>query len=281
VSDPIAIEKAVLMCHAPIVLPEVAGPRAEACAQSTAAMTQAASDLVKSGNEPDLLVVLSPHTPRHRSAFGLTDGEVLAGDFGNFGAPQVGVSFPMDEGARSRIEKHAHALGMDLVRLDNGPLDHGAMVPLAFVQAAGFSGKIVLIALPWRVDHAACQALGRAINRAAREAGENGERWSILASGDMSHRLIPGAPSGHHPRAREFDAYFTEQIRQGRYRDALEVEPELRALAAEDVVDTVEIAVAATQFSTQGAQTYSYEGPFGVGYLVAMLFDSQKEEARK
>lgn len=251
----------VLMCHAPIVIPEVAGARASACAASTESMMKAAHHLASSS--PDVLVCLSPHTPRRRHQFGVVC-KGLDGHMARFGAPHVAVSFQGDERAAALIETHA---GAHACRLDIDVLDHGAAVPLWFVQQAGFSQKVVLLALPAMVKRQDCIAFGDALGRAAEESDE---RWAILASGDMSHCLEPGAPGGFHPDGARFDAAFVEALAGDHVREDLLALSMLRARAAEDVFDTTLIALYAAQLQKINAWL-SYEGPFGVGYGVALL----------
>ena len=259
------VQSAVLMCHAPIVIPAVAGPRAAECVATTAAMRQAAQRVVDAA--PDVLVVLSPHTPRLRRAFGLVRAPI-SGSFVRFGAPEVRVALPTSEAAQQAVLHAANHAGVKLQSIDPDELDHGAAVPLHFVSAAGFVGDTLLLALPWRSDHAMRTKMGQAIAAAALASGG---RWTVLASGDMSHCLMPGAPSGHHPDGKRFDAMFTERVAAGDLRGAAELNGDIRDNAAEDVVDTVDVASAAFGYETCTHEVLSYEGPFGVGYLVAVL----------
>src|SRR5687768_7783332 len=144
------------MCHAPIVVPEVVGPRGEACANSTAAMRAVAQRVHAS--KPDVVVVLSPHTPRPRSAFSLLAADRVRGDFGDFGAPHVAIDLPSSADARARIERAAKKHHVDVEPLTHGGrrpsvdgrdhLDHGALVPLAFLVEAGWRGPTVVMGLP-------------------------------------------------------------------------------------------------------------------------------------
>jgi AmmeMemoRadiSam system protein A len=47
----------------------------------------------------------------------------------------------------------------------------------------------------------------------------------------------------------------------------------LREIAAEDVVDSCTVAAAAVDFDARGHRVLHYEGPFGVGYLEAILHE--------
>jgi aromatic ring-opening dioxygenase LigB subunit len=134
----------------------------------------------------------------------------------------------------------------------------------------------VLIGLPWESQEQEVP-MGQVLAAAAKESGQV---WAVLASGDMSHRLIPGAPAGFHPEAKHFDARFVELVAAGRYQDLGTIDANLRELAAEDCVQTTLIAAAAVGWSTRGARFLNYEGPFGVGYSEAVLFaDAVDHEA--
>ncbi len=261
------ISIAALMCHAPIVMPEIAGARGRDCAATTTAMQRTAERLVEA--DPDLLVVVSPHAPRHPTAWGLHRGDTIHGSFARFGVPSVSAEFRGSPEAARAIARLAIEAGLSCTALSEEPLDHGALVPLYFMARAGWRGPTLVMALPYPGTGTE-ETMGQVLRRAAEHSGE---QWAILASGDMSHRLLPDAPAGYHPRAAEFDRRFVDALRTKNYARACSPDPELRELAAEDVVDSVRVACGATDFDTQGAKVLSYEGPFGVGYTEAILSD--------
>jgi MEMO1 family protein len=265
---------AVLMCHAPIALPEVAGNRARQCSLTTRAMTDIAMRLC--AHAPDLLVIVSPHAPRHPTRWGICTESPLRGDFGRFGADHVGLTLPGAPEAGTRLNALARKAGLMTREIAADRLDHGALVPLHFVRQAGWDGPTLLIALPYPGTRTEA-TMGRVI---AELAEQSGQRWAFLASGDMSHRLIPSAPSGYHPQAKEFDRTFKARIDAGDLRGACAVDADLREIAAEDVVDSCTVAAAAVDYRSDGHRTYGYEGPFGVGYLEAVLFEDKPPSER-
>lgn len=240
-----------LMCHAPIVIPEVAGGDAPLCTATTTAMREVARRAVAS--RPDRLVLISPHSPRRRHGWGAWAGR-HRGDLRQFRAPQLQIELPDSPEVAAAIT--AEPVG-------GTPLDHGAMVPLHFLWQAGWRGPTAILALPW--DGEGGEAVGRAL------AALPG-RTAVIASGDMSHRLKPGAPSGYHPRAAEFDRNFVAGLRAMRWDEALAAEP--RELAAEDVVASTRVALAATD-GPRNAAVLSYEGPWGVGYTEAIFYEEE------
>lgn len=257
---------AVLMCHAPIVIPSIAGKRGEDCVASTQGMREAARAVVESGAET--VALLSPHLPRHREAFGLVSSEKIHGDFTSFGHPTIACTFRGDAAAGAAVTRSAQRAGLEVIPVETRSLDHGATVPLWFLQEAGYKGRLVVFGFPWYTDGDANRRFGGALREAM--AGLD-RRWALVASGDMSHALKPGAPSGFHPRAQEFDQAVVETVRDGRLGAISALPLELRDLAAEDVVDSLEVAAGVLGEERSETRPLSYEGPFGVGYLIAVL----------
>jgi len=257
---------AVLMCHAPIVIPAIGKDRAGACAATTEAMRAAALAAVRCGAET--LLLLSPHTPRHRQSFGFVTGETLRGDFQAFGMHGLECSFRADAAAAVAVFRQAVKAGLPMAPTPVRTLDHGALVPLWFLREAGFKGRVAVLGFPWECAPGSVKRFGLALDTAMRDLERT---WVLVASGDMSHALQPGAPAGFHPRAQAFDGAVVSCLREGRLEGLHEIDPQLRALAAEDVVESLEAAQGALGDDQSGFRVLSYEAPFGVGYLVAVL----------
>jgi AmmeMemoRadiSam system protein A len=261
-----SISCAVLMCHAPIVIPAIAAQQAHACSTTTEAMRKTARALI--AHEPALVVLISPHAPRRPKSLGVTFDQVLSGDFARFGHPQVALRFEGAPQQAASIARHAESHQVSTHVLQGSALDHGSLVPLFFLHEAGYRGRVIVVSLPYPGSD-----LETAFGEALRDAAQaSRERWAILASGDMSHRLTRNAPAGYEPRAHEFDKGFARALRHGDLRAALAPDPDLQELAAEDVVQSTAVAAAAVQYAARGTQVFAYEAPFGVGYLEALLY---------
>ena len=180
------------------------------------------------------------------------------------------MDLPNDLALGELLAREAAGRGLSLWTLPSAELDHGSVVPLRFLVAAGWGGPTTVVSLPGVSDLADHAVLGHALAAAA-AAGGGG--CALVASGDMSHRVLPGAPAGHHPRAREFDERVCAAVAGGDPGAIGAIAPDLRALAAEDVVDSCAVVHGASPSPSRGAEVLSYEHPFGVGYLVAVLHD--------
>ena len=260
---------AVLMCHAPIVIPTIGRSRAGDCLASTTAMVEAAHRVAAS--DARNLILISPHTPRHPHAYGGIFTPTLRGGFSAFGYPELTCSFPQDPEVLDALSHCSRQHGIKVAAVEMDGQDHGALVPLWFLQEAGFKGSVTILGLPWEADAGIHARFGMVL---AETLGELGP-WALVASGDMSHALKPGGPAGFDPQAHKFDEALVACVRDNRLADLASIEPLLRERAAEDVVDSLEVASGAMDGDTHGHRFLSYEGPFGVGYLVAILRESR------
>ncbi len=262
---------AALFPHPPIAVPEVGGERSALCHATTEGCRRLAARVV--GARAERLLLVSPHAPRLRAGFGILGEGPLRGDLGDFGAPDAGFELPGDGDLARRLVHELGIEGRSGTLLSARPLDHGSTVPLVFLTRAGWSGPTAVVALPARPEPEDLTSFGRAL---ARSMESTGSRAALVASGDMSHRLLPGAPAGYDARACEFDAAVRAVLASGRLNlagDLAEIDPGLRELAAEDVVDSCLAVAGALPEGGSGAEVLSYEHPFGVGYLVAVLYD--------
>jgi MEMO1 family protein len=257
-----------LMPHAPVLVPAVGGTRAAAAAPVIAAMRRAAAAFVAAA--PDLAALVSPHAPCPPGRLGLAAGPHLRGTFARFGRPATGIDLPGPGHAPWLVDWVARlaAGGLPVATLPCDDLDHGAVVPLWFLAEAGWCGPTLVLSLPPPENDNLVQT-GRSLAAALAAAGLCA---GMVASGDMSHALQPGAPCGFHPLAAAWDRTFIERLaaRDAAGWLALESDP-LRRTAAEDAWDSVRLVMAACGDDFSQVACPAYAAPFGVGYAVARL----------
>ncbi len=256
-----------LMPHAPVLVPSVGGEYCGQLEDTSAALAALGRRMVAA--RPDSLVVLSPHSPMRAGTVGLWTTSPLRGSFEAFGAKQERIRLPLDRALVNGIEEQCARRSLGSWPIARGPLDHGAMVPLFHLVAAGWDGPTCVVGLA-DLDGCLLDELGEAIAAAALALGR---RIALVASGDLSHRLTATAPCGYAPEGERFDKTFIELLASGAPDAIRRVDTNLRSLAAEDGVAPTRAALAATGYATTGRTVLSYEGPFGVGYGVAVLSD--------
>lgn len=259
--------------HPPLLVPEVGGSRIEQVADSQRALREFSRRLLNSN--PDTVVVISPHSPLDPRVFTARSTKQLTGDFGEFYAPAVKLSFANDLVMIDAIKDAAAAEGVRFRLHDREyPLDHGALVPLYYLHEQGWRGQIVVIGFTLESNQKHL-AFGRAIAKAAAAISR---RAAVLASGDLSHRLIVGGPYDYEPTAHLFDEQIVSAISKGDASGVIDIDPDLRNRAGECGYRSIVIALGTVDENLNDHQVLSYEGPFGVGYMVAVLVNDMKTE---
>ena len=220
---------------------------------------------------PETIVLMSPHAPAAADAFIVDVSESLTGSLEQFGARRV-YSWPGDpELARAIVEgidaADLPAISRDVDdRLRPGWLDHASIVPLSFIEPTE-SVRVVILSLSYR-PYAEHRRVGEIVAQAAENLGR---RVAFLASGDMSHRLKPGAAAGYSPRAVELDAAIEERVASGRFSALMELDPDLVEAGGECGLRSLITLGGFAGEDPIPAKVLAYEGPWGVGYLTALV----------
>lgn len=259
----------VVSPHPPIFVPAVGGERALVTKASLEALERAARALEHFA--PETLVLMSPHAPGFSDAFCVDDSPRFAGSLSQFGDPSVREQDGDPELGQRIAEQIARAgfpvaLRSEDGRLRAGWLDHASLVPLHFLDP-GAHRSLVVLSLSG-LGYAAHRAVGNAVRDAARAIGR---RVAFIASGDLSHRLTPDAPAGFSPRARELDAMITGLVEQGRFQDLMRIDPDLIEAGGECGLRSIIALGGYCCEDPAPARVLAYEGPWGVGYLTALV----------
>ncbi len=259
--------------HPPIIIPEIGRGELSKVKQTVDGM-KILCDRIKD-RQPELLIVISPHGKVMQEGPAVLTGEELSGDFGQFGFSEIKVDMQNDRQLIDLLVEETSTgpvkpvlLGDNDYRFPGGKtLDHGAMVPLYYLQEAGVSVPGLHITFGFQ-PYSELYQFGRALRKAVERRGVP---TAVLASGDLSHRLTPGAPAGFNPRGKEFDQLLVELIKNGRVEDILNIDQRLVEEAGECGLRSFVIALGMLDGEEFKPEVISYEGPFGVGYLVAAI----------
>ena len=193
-----------------------------------------------------------------------------------FGAPSVDLRFTTDLEAVGAIGIEAGRQGIPTMPLDMKSaasfgvlpeLDHGALVPLYFLDKAGVHLPIVHITFGL-LTPGQLYKFGMAVTKALSSLNR---RAAIVASGDLSHRLTLDAPAGFSPQGEKFDNRIVELIEAYDVPSILSLDQSLLDKAGECGYRSFLICFGMLDGYSISSEILSYEGPFGVGYLVADL----------
>ena len=262
-----SLEQVIILPHPPIALPEVAGPRFNDVRKTAEGMMQISEDIVSSS--PDTIIIITPHSTIHPSAFAVYSDERITGNFAMFGAPNVVLTVQNNLNFIQAVQYVRQESGKnDIIPIRRAtPIDHGSGVPLYYLLKAGYKGTVVIFNYCYGsiAEHQGFgQALAKAIEKVHTKA-------VLIASGDLSHKIMPSAPGGFHPDGQKFDKVIVDAVESGNYDAVIKMDSTLRANAGECAFNSLMVAFGALNNQKMNNKVYSYEAPFGVGYLVASL----------
>lgn len=277
---------AIVVPHPPLIVPAVGRGEERRIQRTIDAYRRAAGELL--ALEPEVLVLTSPHAPLFRDAFHVTTDPALSGSMAQFRARRERLDARCDTVLAQAVLEQAADAGIAAVDSERyrDQMDHATYVPLFFIReafrrtnptAAGdLPCPIVRIGLsgfPPETHRAFGRAIARAIEGCGRRAG-------FIASGDLSHRLLPEGPYGFAPEGPVFDERIGEIFASGDLDGLFTMDGGLVEAAAECGLRSFQIMAGAIEDLGFESRMLSNEGPFGVGYGVATLLPPGREGAQ-
>jgi AmmeMemoRadiSam system protein A len=272
---------AAITPHPPIIIDEVGVDNCQQVKKTIRAMDNLSDRLVQSA--PDVIVFITPHGSVFQDALSVTVASRLRGSFSGFGHPELAFSRESDVHLANQIVDDARAAGIAVLAVDEPTaklyrlkleLDHGILVPLSFIDKAGSNAPIIPVSigmLPFEELFSFGVSLGKTIRQ-----------WdgkvALIVSGDLSHRLQQGAPAGYHEDGLRFDQLVVEAVANGDARGVYDLRGMLAENAGECGLRPLVIAMGVFDGRDFTGDVLSYEGPFGVGYLVAEFILSEAKQ---
>lgn len=266
--------------HPPILLPEIGGSESRKVAATFEAMEKIARDVAGSGAEA--IVIISPHGSVFRDGISINGSEILSGDLKQFRA-QLEFEYNNDTELVREIVAQSGKMGIVTIEMDDvlaeeygvsTKLDHGVLVPLYFFDKNGIDLPLVSVSMGF-MPFEELYSFGVAI---AKAAATKDKKVAVIASGDMSHRLSHSAPAGYSPQGEIFDRTMVELLKSKNFKGILDIDRKMAEQAGECGLRTIIMMLGALDGVEVDSEVLSYEGPFGVGYMVAAFMPRGRSE---
>jgi len=253
--------------HPPLAIPDIGRDNIKEVSETINSLKELANEVVES--DPELLITISPHGLVMRESISIIDQETTIGNFREFGFRNIGYEMEVDTHFVDLLKKNAIEKGLHTISLkdrEGTQLDHGVLVPLYYLKEAGLKDiPIVPINMAFW-DYHKLYDFGKIINETIKE--EN-LKTVVIASGDLSHRLKPGAPAGYDENAENYDQQLVDHIKNNELDLIKDMDNGLIHRAGECGHRPMVILSGILSEYKIESDLKSYEGPFGVGYAVA------------
>ncbi|MCC3869825.1 AmmeMemoRadiSam system protein A [Terrisporobacter mayombei] len=266
-----------LMPHPPLIIPSV-GKGQEREIQSTIdACNQVGEEI---GNlEPETVVIITPHGTMFSDVFAISNEEHIKGDFSQFREFDTYIEGKIDKEFNEELINTCDTEDIPVAGIDSNilkkfnrkyELDHGAMIPMYFINKYYKEYKIV------HVTYAALSDIelykfGMAIRRSAKNLNK---KIVLVASGDLSHQLSEDGPYEYSPEGSRFDELLLDNLQKGDVLSIFNMDKYMVECAGECGLRSVFTMLGAMEGEEVKGKLLSYEGPFGVGYGV-MAFNNE------
>lgn len=251
---------ASLCPHPPIIIPNVGQENISSVEKTIKGMEKLEKKFFQA--KPETAIIISPHGIIYPDAFSLNFSEIYVGNFHQFGDFITNLEFKPDlELLHHLKEKIEEKLPIVLVSEKN--LDHGSLVPLYYLTK-NLKPNIIPIGYSF-LDFEKHLEFGKILKE---EIFASKKRIAVIASGDLSHRVTLEAPAGYSPKGEIFDKKLITLLKNKDLKGILEMDKDLIEEAGECGLRSFLILLGILSETNYQPEFYSYEAPFGVGYLV-------------
>ena len=279
-----ALLKGYLMPHAPAFIDSIGGDRLHQVAATRDAMYKVAEEIAQL--EPDLIIVISPHGPIFSDAIAIYDQNTYFGNFKAFGEYNLQYNFIKDQEFINSFNRYNSQERGDFYCLRESQLksfkiptelDHGVLVPLHFINERYKNFKLVAMSYGSFSYHRLMKN-GELLSDFIHQVDK---KVVVIASGDMSHALKDSGPYAYHEDGEKFDQELKLRLTQNKPYEIFKFPQEIIENAKECGLRSYALLMGALNPYRLETKVFSYEGPYGVGYLVAafeMVGENDEDE---
>jgi len=251
--------------HPPIIIPEIGGNNLAKVEKTISSLNELAGDLYVS--QPEIIFIISPHSIINPQAYCLNLANEFISNLKEFGPSQKEQKYKCEMELLSSIKEAADKENIPVNIISQPILDHGVSVPLYYLCQHLKNIKIIPISYSL-LNYDAHYKFGQLLRKIILTSNK---RIAVIASGDLSHRLTKEAPAGYSPEGKTFDNLLINFLEEKKAKEILTINRQLIEDAGECGLRSIIVLLGILNGSNYKFKKLSYEGPFGVGYLVAEL----------
>jgi len=255
---------ATIAPHSPLLIPTVGKENIDKLAKTIEALADLEGDFYQS--QIDTVVIITPHGPVHEEAFVINFSPRYKGQLKDFGDFSTKKEYTGDNELSYKIKESLETTAPLQLHTDES-LDYGCVVPLYFLAAHCPKINIIPISCSG-LSYKAHFDFGESIIKTLSNSPKN---IALIASADLSHKLNKKSPDGYSPKAKKFDQKLIEDLEKKNTENILNLQPKEVANVSACGIRSIAVLLGAIANINYQPELLSYEGPFGVGYMVMKM----------
>lgn len=250
--------------HPPLLIPTIGKDNIKKIKNTVDAMKQLEQDLYAA--KPEIIVIISPHGEIIPDAFSINLNSGYNANFEDFGDFTTRMQFRSSSLLALKFKERVEN-DLPIVLSSSQNLDHGTSIPLYYLAKHLKNIEIIPVCFSFLNTDKHFQ-FGQLLKK---EIAKTDKRVAVIASGDLSHALTKDAPAGYSAKGSEFDNEMVTLLKRKDIPGILKIKPKTIEDAAECGFRSIAVLLGIIEEYKFEPEIMSYEGPFGVGYLVANL----------
>ncbi len=247
--------------HSPSLVPSISGEKFKAAKKTVTAITDLEKKLYLS--HPDTLIILSPHGKAISGSASIYLDETHECTLREIGDYSAKITCQPDIELIEKLRHRAISEGVTMTLKTVKDLDYGIVVPLYYLTK--HLKKIKVIAINSHIGgFKENYNLGKILKE---ELAKTNRRVAIITSTDLAHSALTYSSL----KAKQFDTSLVKLIENNNLTGLLNLEKSDLENAKPCGLALLLLMLGMMDGMAHSAQNYSYEAPFGVGYLVTFF----------
>ncbi len=268
--------KSYIMPHAPVIVREVGKDDHVFCRKTHEHMSRIGREI--SELKPKRIIVLSPHGPLFSDAISVLGNNKLEGDFEEFDCKEMSYEFDNDSSFVNKLkylamEDDIYVAKVDSLFCENYDIspyvDYGALVPLHFVDEYYLAPYEVVIITYGLLDLIDIYKFGTLLRKSIEESSKS---TVVIASSDLAHISTKTGGYRNNLSASIYDLLVQGVLRGDKSVFDFVSHPK-KDIEKSKTCSFQTLVMFWGMFDRKmfKSEILSYEHPFGVGYLTAVV----------
>jgi len=246
--------------HNPVLLPAIGKDHAKLFSPTIKSLEKLA-DKVKE-LDLDSLIIISPHAPKLKNAFGINLNKDFTGRFKQFGDLVTTVECHGDIELAYQTKEYIET-NLPVQIYSEEELDYGTSVPLFYFLNKKTDLKIIPLSIS-ELDLSNHFQFGNLIRK---KADLSTKKVGIISSLHLSHRHDDSNPHGYHPDGKKFDNEIKQGLKKKELDKLIELPQELISNAQSCGYPALLTLLGTISEINYTTDILSYETVLGIGHL--------------
>jgi len=267
------------MPHKPTVLPQICRGEESEIQKTVISCREISKQIAVL--KPDTIIITSPHSIMYTDYFHISQGRRAKGDLSKFGVDaekfQICVEYDCDYISTLQEEAAKYGIAAGTLNEKDVCLDHGTIIPLAFIRELYDGFKLVRIGLS-RLPFSDHYVFGECISKTADILESN---VVFIASGGLPHEAPAKNHDGFTGEGSQHDGQIARAMRNGDFLKFLTLEETFKDESAARGLRSFIVMAGALDGKGVKSELLSYEKVSGADCAVASFIPYEINENRK